>query len=158
ADLVEAVDREEIESVEQLDIGDIVPPVAVVLRAAAAAIVEAINVAWLLCVSRQKSRQRMEVSAVASEPGKADHAAGFRGRRLVVAHMQPKVVERRVGEVLPQLASRLGHVEDQTLGACLEPLAARGARSHCHEVWEGASLTSSQSAGQQPTLIWPEPE
>src|SRR5262245_6522488 len=130
---MESVDREEVESVEQLDIGDIIPPVAVVLRAAAAAIVEAINIARLLCVFRQIGRQRMEVAAVAGESGKADHAAGFLRGRLVVADVEPKVVERRIGEVLPQLAGRLGHVEDQTLGACLEPLAALRARSHCSQ-------------------------
>jgi len=69
---VQAVDGQKVEDVEQLDIGNIVPPFAVVLRAAAPAIVEAVDVARLLRVARQIGGQRVEVAAVASEPGKAE--------------------------------------------------------------------------------------
>src|SRR5262249_61773020 len=125
AHLVQAVDGQKVEDVEQLDIGNIVAPFAVVLRAAAPAIVETVDVARLLRVARQIGGQRVEVAAVASEPGKADDATEFRRRRLVVAGIEPKIVEGPGGNILPQLGRRLGHVGGRALGSALGARVAR---------------------------------
>jgi hypothetical protein len=53
----------------------------------------------------------MEVFAVAGQSGKANDSPEPRVRCRVVTDMKPKVVERRIVDIPPQLAVTLGHIE-----------------------------------------------
>src|SRR3990172_12581734 len=91
-------------------------------------------------------RQHVEVADIPGEPRKADDAPILFVRRRVVADIEPKVVERRIVDVSPQLAIKLGHVQLSTLGACLDRLAAlpRASSSVFSKAAYGASLTSAE--------------
>ncbi len=144
---------QEIERVEQLDEGRVVPPMAIVLRPSAPAIIEAIDVARLFRMLGEIGRKRVEIPGVPGEPRQADDGPELLVRRRVVADIEPKVVERRIVDISPQLAIKLGHVQGSTLGACLDGRALpRASSSVFSKVAERASLTSDEGTRRQVSL------
>ncbi len=107
---MQVLQRHEIEGVDQLDEGRIVAPVVVVLGAAAAAIVDAIDRPRALRVMRQIACEIMEIAAVARKAWQADDGSRLGLWRRIEADMEAQIVEGRVIQVSPQLAVKLGHV------------------------------------------------
>src|SRR3990170_3415497 len=98
-------------------------------------------------------RQHVEVADIPGEPRKADDAPILFVRRRVVADIKPKVVERRIVVVSPQLAVKLGHLQLSTLGACLDRLAARcpAPRLQCSaKLPKGQALQARKGRGGRP--------
>src|SRR5207342_1908631 len=102
-----------------LDERRVVPPVTIILRAPAPPIIEAIDIAGPFRMFAEIGGERGEVPAVARQSGQANDAPELLVRCRVMADIEPQVVERRIVDVSPQLAIKLGHLSISTLGACL---------------------------------------
>jgi hypothetical protein len=116
---MEALYRQEVEGVKELDIGNIIAPVVVVLRAAATAIIDTVDVARSLRMPRQITGEAVEVAGIAGEAGKADHAPVLGIRRRIVADIQSQIVKRRIEDVSRELGIKLVHRQRSNLGSVL---------------------------------------
>ena len=90
--VVQALHGHEVQHVVELHQHGVVPPVAVVLGAAAAATVDGVYVAPCLIRTCERGRQVVEVAGVAREPGKAQHRPAHRAGSGIVACIEPQAI------------------------------------------------------------------
>ena len=84
----------EVQHVGELDRQIVVRRLAVVVRFAAAAIVEGKDPPRALAIARKRQRQRIEIGGGPRQTGQADHRQGAVRARAIGAHVQSQAVLR----------------------------------------------------------------